>query len=135
MTTAADFLPSIADEPWRRDAACSFSADLRLWDADLYGESREDRAWRHEHAKAICRTCPVLEQCRAAIDWTRDDGIRAGELIPVRKHATRPGRLRDIRHGTESGATAHKRRGEKPCDRCRIAAIEAHQRRAKARAS
>lgn len=37
------------------------------------------------------------------------------------------------KHGTEAGARAHWRRGEKPCEPCRLAANRAHRDRQRAR--
>ena len=141
MTPEPWFLPSIADEPWRADALCAQAPDPTLWDAAILDETPQQRAARHTAAKAVCRRCPVRRECGAAVDLKRDAGIRDARLLPVFSNAEksslgRPkgGRpLQEINHGTEGGATAHRRRKQKPCDRCRIAENEASDRREKKR--
>jgi len=68
------------------DAACA-GHPLPLWDATVYGETVEYREWRHHQAKAICRGCPVKVQCFKAIDHAWDEGIWAGELLPLKRNA------------------------------------------------
>ena len=127
MSTVADLLPSITDEPWRMSASCSYSADLRLWDATLDDETPEQRAERHRLARRICVTCPVRDDCYAAVG-PKDSGIRGGVLFRE-KHTAEKGRGKEIKHGTEAGYRMHLRRHEKACLRCRIAAADAHQKR------
>jgi hypothetical protein len=76
------------------DAACATVKDKTLWDAAVHGETPEERTWRHHQAKAVCRRCPVAFECAQAIDWTWDEGVRAGELLPDKKTAARPFRVR-----------------------------------------
>jgi hypothetical protein len=83
--------PRIPNEEWRRHAACSFSADLTLWDAAVEGETPERKAQRHASAKAICRACPVAQKCGESVDFRWDEGIRAGHALPEKKNAARPG--------------------------------------------
>lgn len=125
--------PTIVHEEWRAQAACAGNPQP-LWDAKVHGESDEQREWRHHQAKAVCRRCPVAFECATAIDWTWDEGVRAGTLLPDKKTAARPRGERPINHGTESGAKVHRRRGQKPCDACRNGERRADTER-KARAS
>jgi len=76
------------------DAACAWSPDKTLWDANVHGETPFQREVRHIQAKAICATCPVGFECAQAIDWTWDEGIRAGTLLPEKKTAARTARAR-----------------------------------------
>ena len=133
MSHVSDLLPSIADEPWREFAACSFSADLRLWDATLDDETPEQRAERHRLARRICVTCPVRDDCYTAVG-PKDSGIRGGVLFRE-KHTAEKGRGKEIKHGTESGHKQHVRQKVKMCDACRIAATEARERRERKAAS
>lgn len=82
--------PRIPNEEWRRHAACSFSADLTLWDAAVEGEQPEEKDQRHELAKKVCRACPVGEKCAETVDLRWDEGIRNGKALPEKKNATRP---------------------------------------------
>lgn len=51
-----------------------------------------------------------------------------------RKYGLYPSRPIDLaKHGTEAGARAHWRRGEKPCEACRLAHNRIHADRAKRR--
>jgi len=136
VSTIWDDMRSIANEDWRRDAACSHSPDLTLWDATVEGESPDRRKQRHDDAKTICASCPVAIKCRAAVDRKKDSGIRDGELLPAFREPMgsqrgRPPKQREINHGKEGGYVTHLRRGEKPCQACRIAADEARERRKK----
>ena len=51
---------------WTTDAACS--GQTRLFFAPA-GERPEARVVREAQARSICRTCPVLLECR---DWARE---------------------------------------------------------------
>jgi WhiB family redox-sensing transcriptional regulator len=48
---------------WQYRAACK-GPQSNLFFAPNYLERKEDRLAREAAAKAICRTCPVLAQCR-----------------------------------------------------------------------
>lgn len=75
-------------ETWREHAACAGN-DEPLWDETVYGESRTDQTARHKAAKAICKGCPVTSQCWAAVNWSIDEGVRGGRLLPWKKTAYR----------------------------------------------
>jgi hypothetical protein len=116
---------------WQEEAACR-GVRAPLWDAAVHGETAEQREARHHEARNYCRRCPVALACWEAVDWQWDEGIRAGMLLPEKKTAARAehGRPRtEIRHGTEAGHAAHKRRGEHPCWPCREADRLAHAER------
>ena len=48
---------------WQYQAACK-GPQSNLFFAPNHLERKEERLRREAAAKAICRTCPVLEQCR-----------------------------------------------------------------------
>jgi hypothetical protein len=63
--------------PILKDASCKYYPEP-LWDLDIEGETRHDRAARHHEAKAICAECPARAEC---LDWavdrqTSDDDVR-----------------------------------------------------------
>lgn len=117
---------------WRDRAACRDQAPS--FDYSVDGETAPERTARLEVAVATCTRCPVIVQCRAAIDPLLDDGVRAGEVLEKirnvragggRGDVTATGRPRKpIQHGRPAGATAHRRRGETVCALC----AEAEQR-------
>ena len=73
-------------------------------------------------AKAVCRTCPVTQQCEEA-GADEHFGVWGGKSERQRK----AGRSRivgvptPIRDGTPTGYNTHLRSGERPCDDCRQA--------------
>lgn len=84
-------------------------------------------------AKVFCLGCAAREQC---LDYALRNpvvGVWGGksEKQRVRLRRERGIRLSDrsIDHGTEAGARAHYRRGEKPCASCRRAATSESARR------
>lgn len=108
---------------WQDSAAC-IGADTAIF----FPESGDPVG----PAKAICRACPVREQCLA-------DALERGEVHGVwgglsakerRKYRRQHGLLRKpggqpqpINHGTNGGYHAHRRRGQQPCDACSRAHI------------
>jgi len=61
---------------WTTDAACAGQTDVFFAPA---GERPETRVLREARARAICRTCEVVEPCR---DWAREQreyGFWGGE--------------------------------------------------------
>lgn len=77
------------DQAWRDDAECDITRttlDIRVWDAEVDGETPLQRQVRHVIAKHVCRTrCPVRIECLAdAQDIVKRrviPGIRGGELF------------------------------------------------------
>ncbi|WP_431770865.1 hypothetical protein [Streptomyces cucumeris] len=97
---------------------------------------------------AICRDCPFRAQCVDLVlpSASLFDGVCGGRLwrdgqVLATCDDARPAELRErgrrpITHGTEAGARAHNRRGERACSLCREAGRLAQQaRRARKRAS
>ena len=82
-------------------------------------------------ARAICRRCEVQVDClRFAMEQAVEGiwgGTTAKQRQEMRRNAgatLRPGNTaKPINHGTEAGARQHRRRGEKPCELCRDAAL------------
>lgn len=73
-------------------------------------------------AKAICAGCPVAVDCLnfALAQPIDPSGIWGNTNREERKELRRgrPRHRKPINHGTEGGAAAHRRRGEKPCAAC-----------------
>jgi WhiB family redox-sensing transcriptional regulator len=125
---------------WRPLAACR-SHDPNLWFPER-GQSDHVR-----QAKAICASCPVREQClEQAIADGETVGIWGGlsgrEMKAERKRRAggrrgpKPGTtLKPIKHGTISGYSAHRYRGERPCQSCREAAAAYKAERKQGRAA
>jgi WhiB family redox-sensing transcriptional regulator len=84
-------------------------------------------------ARAICASCTVRDECQAtAIGEPELVGVWGGTTEKERK-ALRPAEVRATRErvgpsrgrcGTYSGAQAHRKRGERPCEACRRARTE-----------
>ena len=104
---------------WRDDAACKDDPTPDRW--FVSPANRQGT----EAAKAVCKRCPVAADClRYALAdpsltgiWGMTTDNQRGRM---RKGTPRP--LPPIRHGTEGGERAHRRRGEKPCRPCQDAA-------------
>ncbi len=67
-------------------AACTGRAPL--FDADVEGETGEDREARHNRAQAVCAGCRVLEVCRTSLDTLppRTAGVWAGVVLDGKGH-------------------------------------------------
>lgn len=122
----------LIDEDWTRRAVCA-QTDPEAFFPERGGSNRA--------AKAICKGCPVIDQCLAyALKHDERFGIwggvaerdrramkRAQDPTP-RKQAAPP------RHGTEARARWDYRHNITPCDPCRDAEPTAHKARNDARA-
>lgn len=86
-------------------------------------------------AKSLCRSCPEQIACRETARERREFGIWGGEDDKQRaKAGYKPRRDRIAADcGTEAGAGAHRRAGEKPCTNCRTAEAAANRLRKQAR--
>jgi len=74
----------MADD-WRSHAACQ-GADAEIF----FGPDRErepHKSLREEDAKAICRTCPAVEQCLA---WAINNGATDGTWGGLTETERRP---------------------------------------------
>lgn len=90
---------------WMRQAACLNE------DPDMFFEKPGE-----EHAKAICRDCPVYIEClEYALAERIEFGVWGG-LNPVERRGG--GRAKPIVHGTYNGYRTHRRRGEVACNEC-----------------
>lgn len=93
-----------------------------LFFAPNNGETSTARRDRVAAAIAVCRTCPLIEQCRTGARQRGEaNGIWAGvDLDSKRKPNPKPRGPgpQPIVHGSPNGAKAHYRRGERPCDQC-----------------
>jgi len=112
---------------WHDNAAC------RELDPDAFfiEHLKDDRYIRAlARAKAVCRTCPVREECLDfAVRNNEPAGVWGGlsprerrrhRRLAGRKAQTPPQRV--IAHGTIGGYTTHRRRGEDACQAC----LDAH---------
>lgn len=90
MTAADELLAALASDVGLDGAACRGRAPL--FDAEIDGESSDERDERHETTQRICRTCSVLNACMSTIATLppRTDGVWAGVLRTGRtRHATK----------------------------------------------
>lgn len=82
-------------DPWWWDAACHGMAPMfdhvvgersggHVPDALLKADAK-----RYEAAARVCAGCPVRAQCDADTQVGRDEGIRAGRLLPPVNWKTR----------------------------------------------
>lgn len=75
-------------------------------------------------AKAICKACPVRQEC---FDWAMErptqegiaGGLTAYERLLLRRKRERPSRI-EREHGTEKGYHQHRRAKEAACERCKM---------------
>jgi WhiB family redox-sensing transcriptional regulator len=75
---------SAPEDNWRDRAACAGTAPL--WDDVVDGESHEQRTERQAKAVAICRSCPVTEECRRErLPW--EGGVWSGRVFVAAKNA------------------------------------------------
>ncbi len=117
-------------QSWRRDAACADHPHPQLFDFSLDGECPWETDARHDAALAVCRRCPVIDDCLAYALTARPrvEGVWGGQLFErPRREAEHysPGRVE--KHDTEAGYKAHRRRGEPACTPCLEAARRAKQ--------
>ena len=106
-------------EEWKDHARC-VGLDPNLFmmpDSYLNGRKAARVEPRMSEARAVCASCPVGLECER--DGTADMWSIRNGLTPRERGASvvKPGQ-QPIRHGSESGATAHRRRGEPACDAC-----------------
>jgi hypothetical protein len=93
---------------WRLDAACAGHPHPEWFDcSDGFNERPDARNARHEQALAVCRTCPVVQECADAVDPERDEGVRGGRVLPALK---RPADYGDV-PGTRRAFFGRKRAG------------------------
>ncbi len=109
--------------PWQDSAAC-IGADTAIF----FPESGDPVG----PAKAICRACPVREQCLTdALNRGETHGVWGGLSAKERRLFRRKNGLmkkpggwpQPINHGTNGGYHTHRRRGQQPCDACSQAHI------------
>lgn len=121
---------------WVDEAPCA--GDLRFTPNDV----SEDllREPQTQDLLKVCRACPFRAECISLVlpRASLFDGICGGRLwfhgqIRATCETAHPDELEEmgsyITHGTEAGARAHNRRGERACDLCREAARRAQARR------
>ena len=82
----------------------------------LYGTEVDNLSPKHNtHPILGCNRCADISRFMAAFDPDNPT-----DLPDTPKHDVSP-----IKHGTEGGHRAHQRRGEDPCEPCRIARADA----------
>ena len=119
--TIDDFASFIAPPAeWMRHAACRHHP-TRLW--------FPERGEPTHHAKNICNTCPVKQDClEYALEIPNCVGIWGGMSGRQRRQIRKP-KNKPIKHGTPVGYQQHRRRGEQACPACREAHTAAVTRR------
>lgn len=122
---------------WPRDAPCR--DDLRFVFDDAANVSNREIS----HLLSICQRCPFRAACVATVLPAKYgfDGVCGGRVwingvIRAECEDAQPAELDEsgtyIPHGTEAGARAHSRRGERACLACRqVAKAAAARRRAR----
>jgi hypothetical protein len=82
------------DAPWWERARCLGMAPLFDSEGDGKRNGRRDLAKlkeiaeRQERAARVCAQCPVTAECDQDWQLGRDEGIRAGKVLPpIFKHA------------------------------------------------
>lgn len=115
----------MSTDDWRHEAACAgpqYAKHGELWFPNPADEEGRKAAIR------VCRTCPVIQQCRDwALDSRQDAGIWGGlDERERRALLRRQGRIRRqaARCGTRPGYKKHHRDGTPVCERCQIANAE-----------
>ena len=125
-----------AELAWQDDSALCAQTDSELFFGDKGSRSCQD-------AKKLCAACPLLEPCRDYALHHAVLGVWGGTTAQQRRALRKtlciePKPLNifeaDVtvdhgrgvsRHGTDAGARAHWRAGEKPCEPCREASNRA----------
>jgi len=75
------------------DGLCSGHPEPWLWDGGRWlvpRETKTQREARQGKAIAVCRQCPVRVECAQAVDPDRDEGVRAGVVLPPLDKNGRP---------------------------------------------
>lgn len=102
----------LQDLSWMEDARC-VGAPLEMFFPDI-GESSAK-------ARRVCAKCPVKAEC-LQYGLGELTGIWGGttdkERRVIRRNGAPPKKKGVAKCGTYSGHTAHRARGEKPCDAC-----------------
>jgi WhiB family redox-sensing transcriptional regulator len=69
--------------------------------------------------RRVCNRCEIQAQClQWALETDEPHGIWGGLSKKQRSRLQRKRKQRPIKHGTEGGSAAHRRRGEQPCHAC-----------------
>lgn len=102
-------------------------------DTELFFPASNDISGGRQIIRVYCKTCPIMAEC---LEWALEmegqaghsgrSGIYGGTTPRQRAGIYRKRRedgkvietVKPIRHGTEAGAQAHRRRGETPCRAC-----------------
>ncbi|WP_406303653.1 hypothetical protein OHA61_16570 [Streptomyces sp. NBC_00885] len=121
---------------WVPEAPCA--GDLRFTSTDATADTFREPLF--EQLLLVCQDCPFRSQCIELVLPRQSlfDGICGGRLwfdgqVRDECEAAHRGELEErgsyINHGTEAGARAHNRRGERACSLCREAGRLAQARR------
>jgi WhiB family redox-sensing transcriptional regulator len=103
---------------WMTDAACTQT------DPEVFFPTQPGIPGQREVERAVlvCRSCPVILQCKEyARKFARGNGVWGGEYKG--RHAPRKVPEPSPIHGTDAAYKAHTRRGEKAC----VACLQAHR--------
>lgn len=114
---------------WTDQAAC------KGMDPELFLPQRGDNNTANT-AKAVCKTCPIINDCldyavfhNAIGIWGGTSGRDRRHMVskhpkPAARYKLGPTNKDEIQHGTYNGYAQHLRRRIKPCPECSAAATE-----------
>jgi Transcription factor WhiB len=100
---------------WQSEAAC------RSYPIDYFFHNEAEVVT--DSVRELCTACSVRDNCLQLAIATDSIGIWAATTTEERRKM-RPKRVMVAEHGTTSGHHRHLKRGEKPCDSCRLARLE-----------
>jgi hypothetical protein len=100
---------------WQSEAAC------RSYPIDYFFHNEAEVV--SDSVRELCTACPVREECLNLAIATDSTGIWAGTTTEQRR-SMRPKVVKVAQCGTASGHHRHRKRGEKPCEPCRLARLE-----------
>lgn len=110
------------DNDWRHYAAC------RGEDPEQFFPTGQTGPWELviDNAKAVCRRCPVREQCLTwALDNHMNEGVWGGFTEKERQSIRRGHTPRTpAQCGTRPGYKKHRREGTPVCEPCQTANAE-----------
>lgn len=109
----------VTEQTWMTQAACRGMTGL------FFPEKGQPTA----EAKRVCAACPVRQEClQHAFDNVERYGVWGGKGERERR-GLHERSLPPIKHGTDAGYKAHRRRGEPACSVCKFGHSQSTARR------